>query len=856
MIFLNNKDFPIALVSLFSVFTAITLVALGLTVIFGWYMGVPALIQIHPTFPSMQFNTALGMLLSGLGLITLQLSKLKLTRLLAGTVLVMGAATGLQMVFGFDLHIDQFFIEQDLTGKTKFPGRMSPNTALCFILVASGLLFITSSLALNVKAIANALLMPIIIALAVISLLGYVLDAETAYGWGTQTGMAVHTSTGFFILGINLILLGNKNAASAMGYIPVVSIALIITTLGLSFALGIEDDKSIRLEAKRQLDIIKNIELKKLYSRQLTLNKLMLRHKQNKFSEPTDWRADAQNYITDFVFIAHYEPPYNLQMINEGWVAGDQSLAKYAIKALPDDICLLVNESGVSQFDVLQGAEPLLIEVFKAEAIKDHPISCLLAAAPLALQIRDMDSKIYNHYPLEIFANGLSVYQEVSDGSEIFFIDLNFNALNLRFELTPTQSQLTANYLPMIVLIAGLVMTAFVIIALFLLKLAQGKAREAKVLGDKLQLELSMREQVIEHAPYGILLSSSDGTIELVNSALAQLFGYQTEQELVGEPVELLVPNHKRKEHVDLRHSYNDNGQSSRRMAANLEVQGQHKDGHQIPVEVTLATINEGAKNRVIAIIVDQSERKLAQQKIKQQLQELKAINQELDDYAYIASHDLKSPLRGINQLAGWIEEDLKDSLDDETRENLTLIRSRINRMEKLLDDLLAYSRAGRTKDEITEVDTKAIITDVYDLMSKPAGMRLNLADNMPTLQTHRTPLELVLRNLISNAIKHHNKEEGIISLSAINVEGGIEFNVSDDGPGVRPDQQQRIFEMFQTLKTRDDVEGSGMGLAMVKKIVESVGGWITVQSDGRSGCTFRFFWPLTLSNNRIDYEQ
>ncbi len=830
---------------------------LGLTVIVGWYLRMPVLIQIHPTFPSMQFNTALGMLLSGLSLIALQFSKLRLTRLLAVAVIVMGVTTGLQMLFGLNLHIDELFIVQDLTGNTKFPGRMSPNTALCFTLVGSGLLFITSSLPLNVKAVVNALLMPIIIALAVISLLGYMLGAESAYGWGTQTGMAVHTSVGFLILGLNLIFLGDNNAKLAMGYIPAVSIALIITTLGVSFALRIEDEKRIRLEAKRQLDVIKNTELDKFNYRKSALDRMMLRHKQNKFSSETDWRADAQSYITDFnfAFITYYEQPQTVQTLKEVWIEGNQSLASNVFKVLPVDICLRAYESGDNLFDVLPGAEPLLIEVLTVQATKDQPAVCLLAAGTLAALTRNIDTQIYNHYPMEVFANGLSVYQDASDGRESFFIDFDLNGLNLHFELTPTQAQLSANYVPVIVLIAGLMMTAFVIIALFLLKLAKRNAKQAKFLEDRLQLELSMREQVIEHAPYGILLSNNDGAIELVNSALAQLFGYQTEKELVGESVELLVPTHKRKEHGNFRDSYNHNAQSSRRMAANLEVQGQHKDGSLIPVEVSLAPMGWGDNNSVIAIVIDLRERKLAQQKIKQQMQELEAINSELDDFAYIASHDLKSPLRGIGQLAGWIEEDLQDRLDDETRENLTLIRSRINRMETLLEDLLAYSRVSRTKDEVAEVDTKALITDIFDLMATPARMSLQLADDMPTLQTHRTPLELVLRNLISNAIKHHDKAEGLISLSAKNVDGGYEFNVSDDGPGIPPDQQQRIFEMFQTLKPRDEVEGSGMGLAMVKKTVESFGGWITVESDGNSGCMFRFFWPLTLSNNRIVYE-
>lgn len=239
--------------------------------------------------------------------------------------------------------------------------------------------------------------------------------------------------------------------------------------------------------------------------------------------------------------------------------------------------------------------------------------------------------------------------------------------------------------------------------------------------------------------------------------------------------------------------------------------------------------------------------------KVEIQLKELTIINTELDNFVYVASHDLKSPLRGLEQLASWIEEDLSDSLDPETQENLRDMHKRINRMEQLLDDLLDYSLIGRSQGQVTQVNTKALVKDVFDRTAHHKNIRLQVSENLPTLKAHRTPLEIIFRNLISNALKHHDKQNGLISISASSTAEGVEFSITDDGPGISLEHQQRVFTMFQTLKPRDEVEGSGMGLALVKKSIESVGGWVKLESDGEHGCTFRFMWPTTMKVTGID---
>jgi PAS domain S-box-containing protein len=255
------------------------------------------------------------------------------------------------------------------------------------------------------------------------------------------------------------------------------------------------------------------------------------------------------------------------------------------------------------------------------------------------------------------------------------------------------------------------------------------------------------------------------------------------------------------------------------------------------------ATIFHGA-------VIDITERKLAELLLRDNNQRLKRSNRDLEDFAYIASHDLKTPLGGIKSAALWLEEDLHD-LSDESRTLLGLMRSRISRMETLLDDLLTYSRVGRTDAVISETNVAVIFGRIIEVLGPPANIKVRIEGELPMIVTASAQLEHVLRNLINNAIKHHDKESGEVVLSGKRVGDLVEFVVRDDGPGIPPQFHEKIFQLFQTLKRRDEVEGSGMGLALVKKLVEQQNSCIRVHSRGDgTGSEFRFRWPTLPSNH------
>lgn len=225
----------------------------------------------------------------------------------------------------------------------------------------------------------------------------------------------------------------------------------------------------------------------------------------------------------------------------------------------------------------------------------------------------------------------------------------------------------------------------------------------------------------------------------------------------------------------------------------------------------------------------------------------LAQTNKELETFAYVASHDLKSPLRGIAQLSSWIEEDLAAKEFSEVEKHTVMLRNRIQRMERLLDDMLVFYRAGKVDGKLARVNVHHMATELFEIQNTKPGLHLELGNNLPEFETLGTPFEQVLRNLFSNAIKHHDQDQGIVRLECKYLDTQFyEFSVTDDGPGIPAKFQERVFGMFQTLKPRDELEGSGMGLALIKKIVETYGGAITVFSEGR-GCRFTFTWPQTM---------
>jgi signal transduction histidine kinase/CHASE1-domain containing sensor protein len=279
-----------------------------------------------------------------------------------------------------------------------------------------------------------------------------------------------------------------------------------------------------------------------------------------------------------------------------------------------------------------------------------------------------------------------------------------------------------------------------------------------------------------------------------------------------------------------------------------FERQGSEREGSSRVFEVHAYPVFDahGNVSQVIEYHLDITDRRLAEERQASLLDELKSINGELKDFAHVVSHDLKAPLRGIRTLAEWIETDFGDKLGDEGREQVHLLMGRVDRMQSLINDILEYSRIGCVCGDRVAVDTNRLLADLANDLAIPEHISLDIEGGLPTVHAEPTCIRQLFQNLLSNAVKYMDKEQGSIRVGCDEEPGLWRFFVADNGPGIEEKHFQRIFQLFQTLSPRDEIESTGIGLTVAKKTVEHHGGKIWVESQMGKGSTFFFTLPKT----------
>ena len=224
--------------------------------------------------------------------------------------------------------------------------------------------------------------------------------------------------------------------------------------------------------------------------------------------------------------------------------------------------------------------------------------------------------------------------------------------------------------------------------------------------------------------------------------------------------------------------------------------------------------------------------------------EQLRKQNEELNKFSYVVSHDLKAPLRAIFKLSEWIQEDLGSSMPEETKKNMTILRGRVFRLESLINGLLEYSKIGRENIPLERTDVQAMLKDIIDLLSPPPHFKINIPKKLPVFKTKKIMLQQVFINILSNAIKYNDKAEGLITVRADEIGSSYRFSIEDNGIGIEPAYHEKVFGIFQTIEARDKVEGTGIGLSIVKKSIEDMGGDISLESQAGQGAKFIFTWP------------
>jgi PAS domain S-box-containing protein len=346
---------------------------------------------------------------------------------------------------------------------------------------------------------------------------------------------------------------------------------------------------------------------------------------------------------------------------------------------------------------------------------------------------------------------------------------------------------------------------------------------------------------LLEAAPDAMVIINSAGIIELVNAQAQRMFGYGRD-ELVGKPVELLIPGRFHARHMAHRAGFS-GSPKARSMGEGLNLLARRRDGSEFPVEISLGPLQTDDGTLITAAVRDISERKTVERKLAEYAETLERSNRELEQFAYVASHDLSAPLRSVNGFAQLLERRHGGALPDEAREYIKFICESAAHMQSLIDGLLTLSRVGRSPEALAPIEANTVFDRVLQQMTGVIGERKAIVtrEALPAVLGSELELFQLFQNLISNGIKFHPGPAPQVHVSARRIGDLWEFSVRDDGIGIKPEHQEKIFMIFQRLHTAEQFEGTGIGLAICKKIVQHHGGRIGVKSAPGEGATFTF---------------
>jgi two-component system sensor kinase FixL len=352
---------------------------------------------------------------------------------------------------------------------------------------------------------------------------------------------------------------------------------------------------------------------------------------------------------------------------------------------------------------------------------------------------------------------------------------------------------------------------------------------------------------LVESSDDAIISKTLDGTIMSWNQGAENLFGYSAD-EAHGQSGEFLVPPEQTDEETEIMDRIR-NGLRDHY----FETVRQKKDGTLMDVALSISPIEDGYGDMigVSTIARDITERKKAVQEMKQlnkslglTVGQLRRTNQELQQFAHIVAHDLKTPLRAIAALTNWLLTDYSDKFDEQGKEQVQLLVVKAKQMASLIDDILQYCRLGRDNLEKKRVDLNIVVSDVIEMTTPPEHIEVIVESELPTILYEKTHIVQILQNLLSNAVKYLDKPDGTVRIGCLEQDDAWLFSVVDNGPGIDAMHFEKIFQMFQTLAPHEGIDSTGVGLAIVKKLVEVNGGKVWVESEVGEGSTFFFTVP------------
>lgn len=805
----------LASVERFSRITSLLVAVAGLAVLLGWIFDIEALKSVLPGLVTMKVNTACGFIAAGIGLWLLA-SDSPVIRLIArgllAAIIVIGGLTLIEYVFSIDLGIDQFIVKDPRTPDNLYPGRMAPASALSFCLIGIAILVLPPRSTRILRSWAPWLALPVAI-LSMVAAVGYAYGAGTLDAFGPNFLMAIHTALLFAMLCLALICanptLGIMSIAISDTAGGVVCRRLLPTLPLILFAMGWarlagQNTGPYSIQAGLPVIVVASITASALVIvwTVSALHKIDLRREHAEaelvaLNAKLEARVEARtaelerSLEVEIAERRRAEASENKLALTEGHL--DFALRSHQLGAWSLNLKDRTAHRTLTHDQIF--GYPDLLPIWSFEMFLDHVVPEDRPAVE------------------ESFKAALAAQSDWTFGCRIRRADSEIRHI----------------------LAAGTHRRDSAGIAVSIQGLVQDITERKRA--EEVQQRISA---LVEFADDAIVTKGLDGVVRSWNPAAERLLGYRAE-EIIGQSVTRLLPEDRQEEESMILERLR-RGE----WVSHFETIRRRKDGSPVQVSLSISPIRNHTGIVVAAskIMRDITERKRGEDELRRSNAELEQRNKELDDFVYIASHDLRAPLTGVSAVAKWILDD-DGALSAESRARLALIQGRIERMKRLLNDIRDYTRAGQFSEPSgPSLSAAALVAEVAATSYVPDGFSIRCDPSLEGVQITRVPLAQVLHNLIGNAIKHHDRAMGNVTVSVESSGPRLRFSVIDDGPGIPEEYRQVIFEMFKALKPRDEIEGSGMGLALVRKIVGRMGGKCGIETAVGRGAEFWFDWP------------
>lgn len=850
--------------------------ALGLTVLVGWHTNNTALLQIHPSFVAMVYNTALGFVLCGTALLAIALGRLRLAIIGGAYAVIIGLLTLSEFLFAGDLGIDQFFMRHYVLVANAYPGRMALNSAVFFPLVGFGILSMSLARRFRARPLLVGILGSITCAQGLVAFSGYLTGITTTYAWGNLARMAVHTAIGFAILGVGLVALAwqdrrAEEKAAAPTWVPIlVGVAVAAITLCLWQALVVDQRAQTKRTVEARTTLVRNEITLQVRTYMLALDRMARRWHLKGLLDQEERQSDTLMMVGDYKGFEgirwvdssdriRWTVPMQGHEAEQGMYLALEERRAAALEAARTSRQLSVSRP----IELTTGGRGFLVLVplyngdnfagyidgfFRIQHLLDTILSEDLTRG-YAIVVSEADEEIYRRSE----ANSRQG-SEWASGQE-----LALSGMNWRVEVWPEKKTLVEleSSVPTVTLIMGLLMSFILAWTMRFAQTARSRSKIVEATSKSLNREVTERTRaeealsaalekermLLDSAVDVICTVSADGRFVTMNPACLRLWGY-TQEELIGRQyIELVVPEDVSKT----------NEAAAKIMAGeaatDFENRYLHKNGS--PVHIMWSASWSKDQQVMFCVARDISERQQAEEKLQRFAVELQRSNAELQDFASVASHDLQEPLRKIQSFADELDVCIGDKIGADERETLNRMIAAAGRMRTLINDLLAFSRVTTMAKPFARVDLGLTVKEVLSNLEarvRDTGGRVEVGE-LPTIDADPMQMLQLLQNLIGNGLKfHHAGVSPVIKISSENGGPNCRLAVADNGIGFDEKYLDRIFTVFQRLHGRKEYEGTGIGLAICRKIAERHGGEITANSAPGAGATFIVTLPMKQS--------